>query len=739
MQFAYPLSWWLVAPLAALVAAAVWAEYRRTLSPLTSRQRALLVGLRALALVALALFLFRPIAWLPPVSSRDAVVPILVDVSRSMRLTDEGGQSRMTRASDILDKELLPALSRTFTTAVYDVGETIAPASGSSGQRRADSPRSDLSGALDTIRQRYRGQRVAGIVVLSDGGDTGRPAPERSAGPPVFTVGIGSPEGPRDREVLGVTAGDPRLDQASVDLHVSARASGFGRAPFQIRVLEGERVVETERVAPGADGSPLDETFTVSPDPVNPSVYTVEIPADPAEAVVENNRRSVLVSPAGRKRRVLVIEGAPGFDHSFLTRALIRDPGLEIDSVVRKGKNSEAQDTFFVQAPAARAPGLLGGFPLKREDLYAYDALVLANIEGDSFTRAQLGLAAEFVSERGGGLLVLGSRSFAAHGLAGTPLEEALPVALDDRRGGLARAAVGISDGAPQNKIVVTPEGEKHPIMRVGASIDENRKRWAALPALSATASLGGPRAGATVLAVTETAGGALNPVVAVQRFGQGRSMVFAGEASWRWKMMMPSSDRTHEFFWRQSVRWLAGASPDPVSVTVSDAEPGETATIAFDVRDASFAPVAGAVVDASLVQPGGASQPLKLRPAGVSGRYTAAVVVERPGLYHVKGDARQGANTLGTADRWFYVGGADREFADPRLNEGWLRRTARESGGRYVRAADAGRVVPWLQEVVPQRSAPERRDLWHEPWAFVLLIALLSAEWVLRRVWGLR
>ena len=32
-----------------------------------------------------------------------------------------------------------------------------------------------------------------------------------------------------------------------------------------------------------------------------------------------------------------------------------------------------------------------------------------------------------------------------------------------------------------------------------------------------------------------------------------------------------------------------------------------------------------------------------------------------------------------------------------------------------------------------------ERRDLWHEPWAFATVVVLLSAEWVLRRRWGLR
>ena len=85
------------------------------------------------------------------------------------------------------------------------------------------------------------------------------------------------------------------------------------------------------------------------------------------------------------------------------------------------------------------------------------------------------------------------------------------------------------------------------------------------------------------------------------------------------------------------------------------------------------------------------------------------------------------------------YVGGADREFADPRLNEGFLRRVARDSGGRYVRAGEAKQVVGWLQTTAPQDAAPERRDLWHEPWAYAFVLALLSAEWILRRRWGLR
>ena len=164
---------------------------------------------------------------------------------------------------------------------------------------------------------------------------------------------------------------------------------------------------------------------------------------------------------------------------------------------------------------------------------------------------------------------------------------------------------------------MLTDDGELHPIMRIGSSTEETRKLWAGLPPLAASAALGGPRPGATILALTTAPGGGVFPVVAVQRYGQGRSMIFAGEASWRWKMMVASSDRAYEFFWRQAARWLSTPSPDPVAITLPDAaEPGDAISIDVDARDAAFAPVPDATVDATLTMPGGATQALKLRHA---------------------------------------------------------------------------------------------------------------------------
>jgi hypothetical protein len=205
--------------------------------------------------------------------------------------------------------------------------------------------------------------------------------------------------------------------------------------------------------------------------------------------------------------------------------------------------------------------------------------------------------------------------------------------------------------------------------------------------------------------------------------------------------MMTASTDRTYDVFWRQAARWLASEAPDPVAITLPEApEPGDWLTIDIDARDATFTPVRDAAVDVTVTAPGGDAVPLKLRRSDAAGgRFTAALLADRAGLYRVQAAARRGSAPLGSADRWMYVGAGDREFADPRLNEGVLRRIARTSGGRYVRAEEAARIPSWLKDAAPESPAPEQRDLWHEPWAFVLIIVLLSAEWVLRRVWGLR
>jgi hypothetical protein len=182
-----------------------------------------------------------------------------------------------------LAESLQGEISKDYRAELLTFGEALGRAT--PAQLSADARRSDLSGALAALAERYRGQRLAGVVVLSDGGDT---APQEAGTTkpldvPVFAVGVGESAAARDREVVNLTAGEPLLSNSSVDLSVSVTSAGLGAAPFQVRLTENGRPIETRQVTPAADGAPMHELFTVSPSPDRATVYGVEIPLDPKE------------------------------------------------------------------------------------------------------------------------------------------------------------------------------------------------------------------------------------------------------------------------------------------------------------------------------------------------------------------------------------------------------------------------------------------------------------------------
>ena len=675
MTFVAPVSTGVIAAAALAVVALLVVAWRGT-SGLDRHQRLALLGLRTLAWLLVGFCLLRPIAIRPSSKVSDAVVAIVVDASRSMRLADVPEGTRFDAARALVTGQVVPALEPAFSVDVLAMGDALTPLTEA---RSPDGRLSDLRGTVAAVRDRYQGQPLAGIVLVSDGAETG-PAATPAQGPPVFTMGVGATAAPKDREVLAVSVGEAVLTDSVVELAATVGGRGFGGQPVELRVLENGRAVHIRRVSPADDGTPLTVRFRISPRLDAASVYVVELAQAAGELTADNNRSAVLVRPPGRPRRVLLVEGAPGFEHSFIKRAWQQDRGLEVDSIVRKGRNDKGAETYYVQATRTRAAVLADGYPIARESLFVYDAIVLANVEADLLTSEQLALTMDFVAERGGGLLMLGARSLAPAGLLQTPLAELLPVEFSDRSG---RAALSGGVIPRLNRVALTAEGIEHPVMQLGATADEARAQWDAVPPLGSTTALGAGRPGASVLAVTVGAGGAPRPLVAVQRYGRGRSMVFAGEASWRWRMMLPSSNRTFETFWRQAGRWLAAPAPDPVSLVVPSVAVGETGTLLLDVRDTAFRPVTDASVQVRATLPGGTIQELATLPdAAVPGRFTARLPADQAGMVRVDAEARRGTELLGQAREWALVGGADRELSDSAAE----RRGPRASGTAHRR-----------------------------------------------------
>ena len=440
--------------------------------------------------------------------------------------------------------------------------------------------------------------------------------------------------------------------------------------------------------------------------------------------------RSVLVEPAGRRRAVLMIEGAPGFEHSFIKRALAADPGLEVDSVVRKGRDATGAATYFVQASEARAPRLAAGFPQEREALYEYDALVLANVEADALSRRAAPDDCGLRRTSAAAACSCSGRSRSSSRDSPARRSRAcFPLRLTDRGGGVVRVSARQDT---RYAVTLTADGASHPVMRLGAGAGgrSDGRRCRRCPAQRRSATL---RPGAQALALVRTPDGA-RPLVAVQRYGQGRSMVFTGEASWRWRMQMPS-DGPHLRAVLAAGRALDRRRRPRPRVDRRPRGPRARQHRRAQRRRARRRVRAGhrraGVVEGDA---SGRSSPRspgrRVRPAvgTLFGRHAVRRAWRVPrerlgsGGRHPRPECRiAGSSSAARTWRW----------PIPASTTQVLQRIATASGGQYLAADRTSELAALLRSVEPEASAPQLQELWHNIWIFVAVMMLLGAEWV--------
>ena len=278
-------------------------------------------------------------------------------------------------------------------------------------------------------------------------------------------------------------------------------------------------------------------------------------------------------------------------------------------------------------------------------------------------------------------------------------------------------------------------------MLRLGTTVEETRSRWEAAPDLAGSVRLGPVRPGAAVLAVTASGNGRGRPLVVVQRYGAGRAMLLAGRATWRWRMLRPADDRTYARYWGQVARWLASAAGDRIAIVTRGGEAaGDALRVGVSVRDDESRPVSGAVVRVLVSGPGGAPG---VEDGTVLGAKAGAYRVSTPplsaGVHRIDVTVTRDGQELGSRRDWVLVGGADPEFQDPWLNESLLRRVAEAGGGARLDADRLGDLADHLRAGARGVPRTVRREVWHHFGVFMLLTALLAAEWSLRRLWGMR
>jgi uncharacterized membrane protein len=729
---------WLIG--AGLLGAVAVASYTLARGKSGVTDRAVMAALRVTLLAVLVFCLLQPALILSTVVPQQNFVGVLIDDSRSMRLTDEDGSARADFVAENFtpeESELIRALSDRFALRFFRFSDLASRIDGPA-ELAFDGTHTDLAGALDVAREELSGVPLSGLVMVTDGADnedaplTEALVPLQAAGVPVFTVGLGDEALSPDIELGRVEIPRAVLSGSSLMVDVVVTQTGFGRRSVPLIVEDDEQVLAEESVDLGPDGEPVVARIRFEVEGEGTRRVHFRIPVQPDERVERNNARDVQIEVLGEREKILYFEGEPRFELKFTRRAVAEDENLQLVTLERTAESK------FYRLAVDDSTELEFGFPRSREELYKYRALMLGSVEASFFTHDQLQMIADFVSERGGGVLFLGgSKSFAEGGWAGTPVEEVMPVELGDPAGG--------PDGFfTEIEVSPTPAGLAHPAVQLGAEAEDVRDRWAALPPVTIVNPLTTVRPGATTLLVGK---GSASPedqiVLAFQRYGRGKSIAFTVQDSWLWQMHadVPLEDQSHEMFWQQLLRWLVDGVPDAVTAVTDQerVEPNETVRLVTTVGDSTFIEVNDATVTARVTSPSGAVEELPVEwTVERDGEYAVEFRPTEEGDYEVEVEATRDGQPLGSDVTHLRAAPSDDEFFGAGRHTQLLRRIAEETGGRFYTPETVGTLADDISVTGAGVTLVEELDLWDMPVLFLLLLLLMSAEWGFRRARGL-
>lgn len=788
------LTWSALLMLVALAALA-WSYGRARTSP---RVKVACAVLKALGFAALALSLLEPmLAGARPRRGANAFA-VVADNSQSLLIRDdraEGHRGDWERSLLRKDAPWKTRLAQDFDVRSY-LFDSHLRAVDSFDELTFDGPASALSTSLSALSRRFRGLPLAGVLLFTDGNATDVGDVDWSKLPPVYPVVPPSRGTARDIGVTSVSVSQTNFESAPVVVRADVSAVGFRGQPVVAAVIdESGHELERQKATPTDDGRPLSFRFQFRPERKGVKFYRVlafaasdEVPGRPpgeltsaSEQTLANNSRLVMVDQGAGPYRVLYVSGRPNWEFKFLRRAVTEDEQVQLVGLVRIARrqpkfdfrnprdrqqasplfngfdNPDADTAERYDQPVLVRLGtrdeveLRDGFPRTADVLYGYHAVILDDIEAGFFTPDQLSLLRNFVSQRGGGLLMLGGPdSFADGKYDRTPVAEFLPVYLnrrvEDSDPAPARnpAAPGDApEGAAGYRLMLTREGWLQPWVRTRKTEDEERRRLAAMVPFQTLTHVGTIKPGAVVLSQVLDPAGLAAPALVAQSFGKGHVAALLIGDLWRWGLHREDPTETDfDRAWRQTVRWLVGDVPERVEVAVAP-RPGSSAPaqdLTVRLRDAQFRPLDNAKVALRITLPGGDALTLDAEPDGrEAGSYSATYVPKQPGAYRVVASATApDGSSVGEKEAGWAAQPAADEFARLAPDRELLRTIASKTRGELV---DGDR-LPSFVAGLSSRSAPITEPwispLWHQPLYFLIAISCLTAEWGLRRVNGL-
>ncbi len=758
------------------VALAVAVFYAAVYAYLGRRRVAILMAMRCAAILALLLILFKPaVSVTPNIESYKPYLPILVDRSSSMATADQGGNGdRYTQALRMLSSQQ-ERLKQYFRPTYYHFATGLAGVESLDDLTRLEpkgptSESTNIAMAVEQVAAKHKGDNLAGMLLMTDGihnDPAGEPKDAAAAaGLPIYAIGVGSRSeqetGRRNLQLVSVDAPFEVIKNNVATVTVTVKATGFPNTANEVQLVEDGNVVASAPLMTdkGAAIIPLDVKWTprdaggkvkVADDDARKRSEVrrlkVVVPGLSGETSAEDNQGELHVLVNEPRIRVLYVEGTIRPEYKFLLRTLNIDVNVQFMSLVRVRKNEFS------------AYGTVGGrtlndLPKTDEDFRLFDVIILGDIDATYFSKEQLARLKQFVKDGGGLLMLGGHNSFGPGGYEGTDVEALLPVVTGSRN-------------QPQETTpfvpMLTAEGQKHPLFEgiadyfTGPENQPPKPELPKLPDLQGCVTVVGPKPLANILAVHPTRRNEQGPliVLAVQQYGAGRSAAFTCDTTWQWFMPMQSKgdESPYRLFWGQMIRWLSNIQTKNKSATPSVVlrmdspyvQAGKGVRVLVRVQDDKGRASDTANVLCSLTPAGGGeAESFNMVSRKSGGMFEVNLERLKEGKYVLRADARNQENqSLGFDEMNLIVAPHSAELDQLARNESLLQTISEQTRGRYADIAGLPEIIDQIIDRQKGRMAgipkTDSYRLYDFTLLFLVFVALLTGEWLLRRRWQLQ
>jgi hypothetical protein len=629
-----------------------------------------------------------------------------------------------------------------------------------------------LGDAVRAALSSLRGQIIAGVVIFSDGRNNAGMAPKEIAAQckqrylPIYTVAAGVPHTPRDIALTELEARDAILANDVMKIAFKVRSQGYegeaadvGMWAYPVkeqdkdlpllprdldRLIEKSQKVLDHRTTLQGNNQKRAEAFDYSPKIPGEYLLILRVAPRADESTDSNNYLTHRLRVADDKIKVLYVEHPPRYEFRYLRNALIRDTKILCHTWLTSADPGFPQDHTKSDDPLFREP--LKEFPPDLKSLLEYDVILFGDVEPGRLGPDAARHIEAFVGEFGGGILFISGSLFNPRSLAGTPLANLLPVVPEEPRDLLAQERVY----AQVHGYVVTPDGKNHPITQFKefrGDRDRNLEHWEdrdrkgdGMMGLRWFQRVRKLKAGASPLveAAGSTEESSRPPLFVTQHVGRGRVFWSATDETWLWRYLVGDYPWFYPF-WQQAMYWaregkLLGARRYRLSVDKERYTRGEKVQVFANAYDEKFEPKQDEQIDVTVDPPAGERLRFALtRDKTRAGYYEGEFTPGDTGPYKVWA-GEEDESTRAHAKFTVYI--PDREDEDPTLDEATLKELAAESnGGIYFPIDEAGKLPKAVQKSELQLTETKEDDLWDSPLAYLLFALLITAEWILRKI----